>query len=89
MRKRHDGKFKAKVAIEAIQELKTMNELTSKFEVQRTQIQSWKKKCLDGIPSLFKKDGGSEDKKKDQLIKELYQKIGVLQVEMDWLKKKL
>ena len=88
MRKRHDVKFKAKVAIAAIRENKTMSALSSDFDVHRVQIQQWKKTCLEGIPGLFSRKGSVENKKKEQLIEELYKQIGILKMENDWLKKK-
>ncbi len=88
MRKRYDAKYKAKVALEAIREEKTLAELSSKHSVHRVQIQQWKKQGVDGFPTLFSKKGFDELAEKEKLIEELYKQIGVLKVENDWLKKK-
>ena len=86
-RKRHTAAFKAKVALEAAKEIKTLNELASQYEVHATQISQWKKQLLESLPSLFstQKKTGESAKKTD----DLYRQIGEVTVERDWLKKKL
>lgn len=88
MKKSYPSNFKAKVALAAIKEDKTMAELSSEFEVHRAQIQRWKKEALEELPNFF----SSKKKKKGQdnakLVDELYKQIGQLKVENDWLKKK-
>jgi transposase-like protein len=80
--------FKAKVAIEAIKGNKSINELTSEFEVHPSQIKVWKKLLLDGSKELF---GGKKQKNEESMMQErdrLYAQVGRLAVELDWLKKK-
>ncbi len=89
MRKNYTGKFKAKVVVDVIRENETLAELSSKYQVHRTMLNRWKKEAIEGLPTLF-----SSAKKKSQndtqnLIDELYKKIGQLEVENDWLKKKV
>ena len=86
-RKRHTAIFKAKVALEAAKEIKTLNELASEYEVHSTQISQWKKHLLENIAGVFsrRKAGADNTKKFD----ELYRQIGEVTVERDWLKKKL
>lgn len=86
-RKRHTAEFKAKVALEAAKEIKTMNELASQYEVHPGQISQWKKQLLENIAAVFstQKKGADHTKKFD----ELYRQIGEVTVERDWLKKKL
>lgn len=86
-RKNHTKNFKTKVALAAIKGQKTINEIASEFGVHVSQVNRWKKEAIDALPEFF----GS---KKDQTIKgmeserdKLYQQIGKLQVEVDWLKK--
>ena len=52
-RRRHSGAFKAKVALEAIRGERTVNELASLFQVHPSQIATWKKQALEGLPKLF------------------------------------
>ena len=87
IRKRHTSAFKAKVALEAIKDLKTLNEIASEYGVHPVQISRWKKELLEVLPSAFVKDTSCAnwDKERDAL----YRQIGEITVERDWLKKKL
>lgn len=86
-RKKHTVEFKAKVALEAAKEVKSLTELASQFEVHPNQISLWKRQLLDNLSGAF----SSPHKNKDQIkkIDELYRQIGEVTVERDWLKKKL
>ena len=88
-RKRFSKEFKAKVAFEALKGEKTMAELSSEFGVHASQITKWKKELADGIPGIFTGKGDPEEKSKDKLIEDLYKRIGQIEVENNWLKKKL
>ena len=88
IKKSYTAKFKAKVAIEAIKEEESTNELSSRFEVHSSQIRRWKNTAVNGMPSLFNEAAGKEKGNEDKLIDELYKQIGQLKVELDWLKKK-
>ena len=84
VRRVHPPAFKARVALEAIKETKTIAELSSIYGVHATQITKWKQRALAGLIQLF-----SDKWKKDELLKALYEQIGKLKVEGDWLKKKI
>lgn len=89
-RRKFTAKFKAKVAIEAIQEKLTIQQIAAKYEVHPNQISQWKRQFLDNAESVF--SSGSESTEKSVLEEEqdkLYKKIGRLQVENDFLKKSL
>lgn len=81
------NEFKAKVALEAIQGAKSLNELGSVHRVAPTLIAIWKRKLLEGAPSLFAHAGGG--KRDEGVTATLYEEIGRLKMELDWLKKKL
>ncbi len=86
-RKTFSPGFKAKVALEAIREEKTLNELSVKYEVHANVIRGWKKQSLENMAALFedKRKKKSADKSSDP--DQLYKQIGQLKVENDWLKK--
>lgn len=89
MRKRFSKEFKAKVAIEAIREHKTVAELSSQYGVHSNQIGIWKKSLLENSSELFSDGRKKKDMEAEKLAEELYKKIGQLGIENDWLKKKL
>jgi transposase len=89
IRKRFSKEFKAKVSFEALKGEKTMAELSNEFGAHASQITKWKKELGDGIPGIFTGKGDPEEKSKDKLIEELYKRIGQIEVENSWLKKKL
>ena len=79
--------LKAKVALAAAKGDKTTAELSSKFGVHASQITSWKKQLLTGVPDLFA-DGRSRKEESSPDEQELYEQIGRLKMEVKWLKKK-
>jgi len=88
-RKRYRADFKAKVALEAAKGQKTLSELSSQYQIHPNQITQWKKQLLDEAPIIFSKKSDKLHKQQNQLEDRLYQQIGQLTVENDWLKKKL
>jgi transposase-like protein len=80
--------FKKKIAIEALKENKTIEEIAREHSLHRVQVSQWKKELLDGAESIFEGKGRKKEKLDDN--KELLErKIGQLTIEIDWLKKKL
>jgi transposase-like protein len=90
-RRRFDSKFKSKVVIEALKEHKTLSALSKEFNLHPQQITDWKKQALSGLLSLFESVSAPKAHKSDpdidSLTAPLYEKIGRLEVEMDFLKK--
>src|SRR5438105_1717054 len=89
IRRMHSPAFKAKVALEALKETKTIAELASTYSVHSTQITKWKKQALDILTLGFGSGQKQRDKDDRELVQELYQQIGRLKVEIDFLKKKM
>lgn len=85
----HSDAFKAKVALEAVKGIKTMNELSSEYRVHPVLIGQWKKILLSRAGEIFCKGGSGKVKTEDEITAPLYEEIGRLKVELDWLKKKV
>lgn len=88
MRKTYTAAFKAKVALEAVKGDKSLAELAAKYEVHPNQISQWKKALLAGMPDLFSDKRHKKEKRTEDETAKLYEEIGRLKVERDWLKKK-
>jgi transposase len=86
-RQKHTGAFKAKVAIEAIQERETLSELSKRYGIHPNMITRWKKEFLERAPQLFEKTPSADKDEKD--LDKLYAKIGQLEMEKEFLKKNL
>lgn len=88
-RRRFDAAFKAKVALEAIRGLKTISEIAKQFRVHPNQVTVWKKQLLSGAEQVFDTPGGKVSKDDEPEAAELYEQIGRLKVELEWVKKKV
>lgn len=85
-RRKFSSKFKAKVALEAIKERQTLSELAEKYELHPNQITAWKKEFLSNAEEVFAKKSSKKNNTERELA-QLYQKIGQLEIEKDFLKK--
>jgi putative transposase len=81
------NKFKAKVGLDAIRGVKTSAQLASEHKVHANQISTWKKVITSEAESLFSKDKESKSKTEEEISAPLYEEIGRLKMENDWLKK--
>ena len=86
--KQYSSEEKAKVAIEAIKAELTIAQISSKYGVHATQINKWKQEALQSMILGFKSKTKAPDTSQDELIRNLYEQIGQLTVERDWIKKK-
>ena len=87
-RKTFSKALKARVALEALRGEKTVAQLASEYAVHATQINAWRKQALAGLRALFERAPGADVKTQEAEKEQLYQQIGKLQVEVEWLKKK-
>lgn len=87
-RKVFTGMQKAKVALEAVKGTKTINEIAQEHGVHPTQVNQWKKELLENVGSLFEGKRGTKPNNPESDTERLYAKIGQLNMELDWLKKK-
>jgi len=87
-RRRFTAQFKAKVALEAVRGEKTVAQLAGEYEVHVNQISQWKRQLLDSLPEVFGRRREVDAADQETLTARLYQEIGQLKVELDWLKKK-
>lgn len=87
-RRQYSADWKAKVALEAIKGQRTVQEIASHYEVHPTLVTHWKKQLLEGAAEIFSNGKRAAANDDEELKAELYQQIGKLQMEVDWLKKK-
>jgi putative transposase len=88
-RRKHSDEFKARVALEAVKGVKTLSELSSTYGVHPTVIAHWKRQLIEGAAGVFSRGNGPGGKGGEELAAPLYEEIGRLKMEVDWLKKKL
>ena len=87
-RRQFSGDLKAKIAVEAIKGQRTIQESASHYAIHPNQVTQWKKQLMEGAAEVFSNGKVYAAEADDQLKAELYQQIGKLQVDLDWLKKK-
>jgi putative transposase len=87
-RKKYSSQFKFKVALEAVKGLQTINEIASKHSVHPNQVSTWKKQLLEEGPAVFGQDTARQLRDQEAREAELYEQIGRLKMELEWLKKK-
>jgi transposase-like protein len=87
-RKQYSADLKAKIAVEAVKGQRTIQEIGSHYSIHPSQVTQWKKQLLEGAAEVFSNGKGHAAEADEQMKAELYQQVGKLQVELDWLKKK-
>lgn len=88
-RRVHGAAFKAKVVLEALKEQRTVNELAGVYGVHPSQVNQWKRQAVEGLVEVFSNGRARAEQSQEQLQQRLYEEIGRLKVELDWLKKRL
>lgn len=87
-RRKHTAEFKARVALEALKGLETINQIAAKYELHPVQVGTWKKELLEGAGSLYERRNAKDDSEQERRIEELERKVGQLSMEVDFLEKK-
>ena len=88
-RKQFQASFKSRVVLESLKEQQTLSELANRFEIHPNQISNWKRQAKENLPDIFKnRTKEKTEQKHEELTDRLYKRIGQLEVELDWLKKK-
>lgn len=87
-RKQHSPEFKAKVALEALKGFETTAALAARFEIHPAQISHWKRQLLEEVSGIFSNGKARQQQNQEALLTELYEQIGRLKMENEWLKKK-
>jgi putative transposase len=87
-RRQYTEQFKFKVALEAAKGLRTTNEIASDYKVHPNQVSTWKKRLLEEGADVFSRKGAGEQQAQAEQEAALYEQIGRLKMELEWLKKK-
>ena len=87
-RQQRSAKFKFKVALEALQEQKTLNQIASEYQLNPGQVSQWKRQLQAQGATLFENGTGLSERQQEKREAELYEQIGRLKMELEWLKKK-
>jgi putative transposase len=86
-RRRHNGKFKFKITLEAAKGTKTLSEMASEYQLHPSQISEWKRQLMESDPDVFSSRRARQEGEQAAREAELYEKIGRLKMELEWIKK--
>lgn len=87
-RRRYSSDFKFRVALEAARGQRTLSELSSEYSVHPNQISQWKRQLLENGADVFNQNGADRSRDQKAIQTELYEQIGRLKMELEWIKKK-
>ena len=87
-RRNFSSEMKSRIALEAIKGQKTIQEIASHYGVHPNQVTNWKRQAIEGLSSVFADHRTRPDTSDEAIKAELYQQIGEMKIELDWLKKR-
>jgi transposase-like protein len=87
-RKSYSTEFKVKVVLEAFKGQRTITEISSDYGIHPNQVMNWKKQAIESLPDVFSTRRTRDAQAEEELKAQLFQQIGQLKVELDWVKKK-
>ncbi len=87
-RRQHSSDFKFKIGLEAVKGVKTVSQMAAEYNVHPTQISTWKKQLLRQGNTLFTRPNDRQRREQQEKEADLYEQIGRLKMELEWLKKK-
>lgn len=86
----HEPSFKAKVALAAVREMETAQQLGSRFGINPVQVRQWKKRLVDGAAEVFAEGAAAKERQDfERREAELFEQVGRLKMELAWLQKKV
>ena len=88
-RRLHSPEFKARVGLEALKGIEPIHTIAARHQVHPMQVSKWKKEAAAGLPEVFARKPGAEARASKDREKELFEEIGRLKMELEWLKKKV
>jgi len=88
-RRQHSPDLKARVGLEALKGIEPVHTIAAKYQVHPVQVSQWKKEAAERLPEVFARKGGQDAKDAKEREKELFEEIGRLKMELEWLKKKV
>ena len=89
-RRNFSAEFKAKVVLELLREEETLSRIAARHKIHHTVLQNWKRTVTEGLPGLFAdpRKKSAEEIEKETTINDLYKQVGLLSMQLEWLKKK-
>ena len=88
-RRQHSPDLKARVGLEALKGIEPVHSIAAKYQVHPVQVSQWKKEAAERLPEVFARKGDQDAKDAKEREKELFEEIGRLKMELEWLKKKV
>lgn len=88
-RRQHSPDLKARVGLEALKGLESIHAIAAKYQIHPVQVSQWKKEATERLPEVFARKGDQDAKDAQERERELFEEIGRLKMELEWLKKKV